>query len=277
MGGLAKKIPFTYWMMVIGTLALTGVGIPHFIGFAGFHSKDAIIEAAYAAHTPNNYVFWTLVARRLHDLVLFVAAGVHDLPPDAALGATHAAHHATARRMHDHKTIDTHKDDHGHGHTRAAREPAGDADPARLCWRSARCSPASLFTQVLHRHDDVAGAADPYKAFWGKSIFEGAEQPHPARACTRSPVGSAGRRSSRWRRVSALAYLYYIRAPWLPAATARAFAPLYKFFLNKWYFDELYDLIFVRPANAIGRFFWKGGDGGVIDRTIDGTANSSAG
>ena len=62
MGGLAKKIPVTYWMMVIGTLALTGVGIPHLFGFAGFHSKDAIIEAAYAAHNPvSRYAFWGLV------------------------------------------------------------------------------------------------------------------------------------------------------------------------------------------------------------------------
>ena len=70
----------------------------------------------------------------------------------------------------------------------------------------------------------------------------------------------------------AIAWLYYIRAPWLPAATARAFKPLYLFLLNKWYFDELYDLIFVRPAFAIGRFLWKGGDGAVIDGAIDGTA-----
>ena len=52
------------------------------------------------------------------------------------------------------------------------------------------------------------------------------------------------------------------------------FAPLYRFFLNKWYFDELYDFIFVRPANALGRLFWKAGDGAVIDKIIDGTANS---
>ncbi|MEQ1672466.1 MAG: NADH-quinone oxidoreductase subunit L, partial [Hyphomicrobium sp.] len=61
MGGLRTKIPLTFWAMTIGTLALTGVGIPHFYGLAGFHSKDAIIEAAYAAHTPNNYAFWMLV------------------------------------------------------------------------------------------------------------------------------------------------------------------------------------------------------------------------
>ncbi|MEQ1711086.1 MAG: NADH-quinone oxidoreductase subunit L, partial [Hyphomicrobium sp.] len=68
------------------------------------------------------------------------------------------------------------------------------------------------------------------------------------------------------------AYVYYIAAPWLPAATARAFRPLYLFLLNKWYFDELYDWLFVKPAFWIGRFLWKKGDGAVIDRTIDGTA-----
>jgi NADH-quinone oxidoreductase subunit L len=70
----------------------------------------------------------------------------------------------------------------------------------------------------------------------------------------------------------ALAYMFYIRQPSLPAATARAFAPLYQFFLNKWYIDELYDALFVRPAFWIGRALWKGGDGAVIDATIDGTA-----
>ena len=62
MGGLAPKLRITWAMMLIGTLSLTGVGIPHLAGFAGFHSKDAIIEAAYAAHTPENYAFWLLVA-----------------------------------------------------------------------------------------------------------------------------------------------------------------------------------------------------------------------
>ncbi|HRD78510.1 MAG TPA: NADH-quinone oxidoreductase subunit L, partial [Hyphomicrobiaceae bacterium] len=52
---------------------------------------------------------------------------------------------------------------------------------------------------------------------------------------------------------------------WLPAATARAFRPLYLFFLNKWYFDELYDRLFVRPAHAIGRVLWRTGDGKIID------------
>src|SRR5690349_4301510 len=61
MGGLAPKLRVTWAVMLIGTLSLTGVGIPGLIGFAGFHSKDAIIEAAFAAHTPHNYAFWLLV------------------------------------------------------------------------------------------------------------------------------------------------------------------------------------------------------------------------
>ena len=80
MGGLRAKIPFTWAMMLIGTLALTGFGLPHPVGFAGFYSKDAIIEASYAAHTPSNYAFWLLVVAALHDVVLLVAPDVHDLP-----------------------------------------------------------------------------------------------------------------------------------------------------------------------------------------------------
>jgi NADH-quinone oxidoreductase subunit L len=70
----------------------------------------------------------------------------------------------------------------------------------------------------------------------------------------------------------AVAYLYYIVAPALPALTARAFRPLYLFLLNKWYFDELYDLIFVRPAFWIGNVLWKVGDIKIINGLIDGTA-----
>ena len=64
----------------------------------------------------------------------------------------------------------------------------------------------------------------------------------------------------------ALAWHMYIRNPQAPERLAQTHYPLYQFLLNKWYFDELYDLIFVRPAKAIGRFLWIRGDGGVIDR-----------
>ena len=114
MGGLRKEIPFTFWMMTIGTLALTGVGIPFTsIGFAGYVSKDAIIEASYASHGSGaTYAFVCVVARRRPDLVLFLAAGVHDLlRPARRLGGV-----AAGARRHGHATTTTRHDDHGHGH-----------------------------------------------------------------------------------------------------------------------------------------------------------------
>jgi NADH-quinone oxidoreductase subunit L len=71
-----------------------------------------------------------------------------------------------------------------------------------------------------------------------------------------------------------IAYLYYLAAPSLPALTAKAFRPLYLFFLNKWYFDELYDRIFVRPTFWLGNFLWKVGDIKIINGLIDGTAEA---
>ena len=102
MGGLRKEIPFTFWMMTIGTLALTGVGIPFTsIGFAGYVSKDAIIEASYASQGVRRDLRLRLRhARRRPDLVLFLAAGVHDLlRPARRLGGVAAGGRRTATAM----------------------------------------------------------------------------------------------------------------------------------------------------------------------------------
>ncbi|MFV0294692.1 MAG: NADH-quinone oxidoreductase subunit L, partial [Hyphomicrobiaceae bacterium] len=112
-----------------------------------------------------------------------------------------------------------------------------------------------------------------YMAFWGKALQNDGKQASHIMHALHDVPGWVG-----WAPFIAmvsgfvLAYVFYMVAPGLPAATARAFRPIYLFFLNKWYFDELYDRIFVRPAMAIGRFLWKGGDGAVIDGAIDGTA-----
>ena len=100
--------------------------------------------------------------------------------------------------------------------------------------------------------------------FWGKALIRG-EHNHILHAMHEIPswVGFAPFLAMLTGFV--IAYVYYIQAPWLPAATAKAFRPLYLFLLNKWYFDELYDWLFVKPAFAIGRLFWKGGDGAIID------------
>jgi NADH-quinone oxidoreductase subunit L len=70
----------------------------------------------------------------------------------------------------------------------------------------------------------------------------------------------------------ALAWLFYIKNSSLPGRLAAQQRPLYLFLLNKWYFDELYDVIFVRPAKWLGNFLWKKGDGKVIDGTLNGVA-----
>ncbi|NQX80014.1 MAG: NADH-quinone oxidoreductase subunit L [Hyphomicrobiaceae bacterium] len=232
MGGLAPRIRVTWTMMLIGTLALTGVGIPHAIGFAGFYSKDAIIEAAYASHTPFNYVFWTLVA----------SAFMTSFYSWRLIFMTF------------------------HGKTRA--EPD--------IFRSAHESPVVMLIPLFIL---AAGAilsgyifkdyfiGHHYKEFWGTAIFEGADNHiiHEMHEAVRlipwvSWMPFVAMLSGAW-----FAWLYYIRVPSLPAITVKVFKPLYLFFLNKWYFDELYCWIFVRPIRWLGRFLWKIGDGIIID------------
>ena len=216
-GRAAKKLPFTWAMMLIGTLAMTGVGIPHVAGFAGFYSKDAIIEAAYARRTrTSNYAFWVLVDRGLHDVVLLLAADVHDLPrQDARRSARHY--------------------DHAHESPPVMLIPLG----------------------VLAIGAVFAGLRLPAHYFIGEdfSTSSGARRCSRPRASTSSHdmhevpgwVGLAPT-ICHARGPCAVACSTTCVVPALPAVTAKAFRPLYLFLLNKWYFDELYDFLFVRPA-----------------------------
>jgi NADH-quinone oxidoreductase subunit L len=266
MGGLAPHIRFTYIMMLIGTLALTGVGIPHVAGFAGFHSKDAIIEAAYAAHTPSNYAFWLLVVAAFMTSFYswrLIFMTFHQSPRWASHdhhGHGHDAHAHAAHGDHAHG-----HDDHGHGHAHQPHEsPAVMLIPLLVLAIGAVVA-GFVFTGYFIGHH--------YKEFWGKALFEG-PQNHILHAMHEVPTWVAWSATVAMVAGFGLAVLYYILAPGLPAATARAFKPVYLFLLNKWYFDELYDLLFVRPARAIGWALWKGGDGAAIDGLINGTAAS---
>jgi len=236
MGGLRKKIPWTFAAMMIGTLAITGVGIPHLTGFAGFYSKDAIIEAAYAADTPNNYAFWLLVVGAL--MTSFYSWRLIFM---TFYGKTRADHHTF---------------DHAH------------ESPWTMMLPLAVLSVGAIFAGVVFSgyfigHDE--------HEFWGAALFR-SETNHILHEMHDVPGWVPYSSLIAMLIGFAIAWVYYIGAPWLPAATARAFKPLYLFLLNKWYFDELYNLIFVHGAFAIGRLLWKGGDGAVIDGAIDGTA-----
>jgi NADH-quinone oxidoreductase subunit L len=229
MGGLAPKLRTTWTVMLIGTLSLTGFGIPHLAGFAGFHSKDAIIEAAFAAHTPSNYAFWLLV------IAAFMTAFY-------SWRLMFMTFHQPTRA--DHQTFE-------HAHE----------SPWVMLLPLMVLAVGSIAAGFAFQYVFVG---EGYAEFWRASLSE-AKDNHIRHAMHELPgwVGWAPFLAT----VAgfALSYLYYMLAPWLPGLTARVFRPVYLFLLNKWYFDELYDWLFVKPAFWIGRLLWKRGDGTIID------------
>ena len=279
-GDLRKHIPVTFWTMMAGTLAITGVGIPALFGnplafgFAGFHSKDAIIEASWAAGVPA--AFWVGVIVAL--LTSFyswrlVFLTFYGKPRwEASEHIQHAVHDA-----------------HGHGHhDDPADENAGHAPDPR--------APGAHEIEA-HAHGDGTAGYRPHESPWtmlvplvlltlgavfagfvfhgyfiepeaGERYWKGALafNEHLMHAMHEVPV---------WVKLSATiamllglgtAWYAYIKRPSFPAAFVDQFRVVYTFLLNKWYFDELYNFLFVKPAFAIGRLFWKAGDEGTIDR-----------
>ncbi|MDP3546605.1 MAG: NADH-quinone oxidoreductase subunit L, partial [Phreatobacter sp.] len=263
MGGLSTHIKFTYAMMVIGTLALTGFGIPFLhIGFAGYHSKDAIIEVAYAAQgAMGPYAFvmtvaaalmtsfysWRLIFMTFHGKPRWEHHGDH-AHADAHAHAADAAHrdHAHADDAHGH---------HGHAHT-PHESPLVMLVPLGLLAVGAVLSGVVF----MKKFTDEAGI----KGFFRDSIFMRPEN-HIIHDFHSVPGWVPWTPFVMMAIGFALAWYMYIRRPDAPAKLAREHQGLYQFLLNKWYFDELYDRIFVRPARWLGRFLWKKGDGWLID------------
>ena len=275
-GGLRKHIPITFWTMMFGTLAITGVGIPGIFGntafgFAGFHSKDAIIEASWAAGQTSAFwvgVFVALLTSFYSWRLVFLT--FYGKPRWA--GSEHIQH-----AVHDH---------HGHGHDDHHDSEAEVTDQAPTA------------DEILHGHQPEGTAGyHPHESPWvmlvplvlltlgaifagfvfhgafiepsaGESYWHGAIafNEHLMHAMHEVPVWV--KLSATFAMLSGLAIAYgaYIVSPSFPAKFAEAFRPLYLFSLNKWYFDELYNFLFVRPAFAIGRLFWKKGDEATIDR-----------
>ncbi|WP_439594734.1 NADH-quinone oxidoreductase subunit L [Falsiroseomonas sp.] len=232
MGGIWKKIPLTYAMMWIGSLALAGV--PY---FAGYYSKDMVLEVAYAAHSgAGSYAFamgllaafltafysWRLIILTFH-------------------GAPRADHH-TMEHVHE--------------------------SPWTMMVPLLALSVGAVLTGY-HFYDLFVGHHQEH--FWNGAIFTSAANQilehahHVPEWVPLAPtvVGLAG---------IALAYVMYMFAPKLPAMLANALPGLHRFLLNKWYFDELYDFLFVRPTQYLARVLWKTGD----MRLIDGMPNGAA-
>jgi NADH-quinone oxidoreductase subunit L len=250
MGGLRTEIPITFWMMLIGTLALTGVGIPFTpVGFAGYVSKDPIIEAAFASQRfGSTYAFWCVdlaaaftafYSWRLVFMTFFGKRGQF---------AAWLPREADEDHAHGH-------DEHGHGDGKAHESPPVMLIPLAVL------AVGATFAGLVFRHWFIGGS---FADFWRNSLFIGQENDildqmeHVPWLVSLSPtlMMLAG---------LVIAYYMYIVNRTAPEELADTFPALYRFLLNKWYFDELYDFLFVRPAFAIGRLFWKGGDGAIID------------
>ena len=225
MGGVWRKIPFTYAMMWIGSLALAG-----FPFFAGFYSKDMILEAAYAAHTGvGSLAFWLGCAAAL--LTAFYSWRL-------LIMAFHGKPRASAEVM-------------SHVH----ESPLVMTVPLLVL------SVGAIFSGWIGYELFVGSGME---RFWGDSILilpihAAMENAHHVPTWVKLlPIGLATSGV-------VLAVLCYSVWTGVPAATVRAFRPVYAFFFNKWYFDELYDAIFVRPAVRIGAALWQKGDRDTID------------
>jgi NADH-quinone oxidoreductase subunit L len=280
MGGLRNRIPVTYWMMIIGTLALTGVGIPGTpLGFAGFFSKDAIIEVAYAVGgSAGTFAFWLLVIAAMFTSFYswrLIHLTFHGSPRDAQ--HAHTAHpdpaHAAPETHHE-PIDDSNADDHAkahaqgthgddHHHHGSAYDNAHESPPVMLVPLFVLAIGAVLSGVVFH--DLFFGHAEHIEHFFQGSLFVSEAMVEAAHGV---PLWVE------WSATIAMilgfiaAWQMYIRDPAMPARIAGTNPGLYRFLLNKWYFDELYDRLFVRPARAVGTALWRSVDDWLIDRSL---------
>jgi NADH-quinone oxidoreductase subunit L len=266
MGGLKNKIPATYWLMIIGTLALTGVGIPGTsLGFAGFFSKDAIIETAYAVGgSAGQFAFWLLVIAALFTSFYswrLIHLTFHGKPRDAQHG--HGAHVVAHDGDSHDEPLDDHAADHGHGHHGSAYDNAHESPRVMLIPLYILAAGAVLAGVVFY--DLFFGHAEHIEHFFQGSVVVNAEMIDEAHHV---PLWVKWSATIAMLIGFAAAWQMYIRDPGMPKRIADTNPGLYKFLLNKWYFDELYDRIFVKPSLFVGRALWKSFDDRLVDQAI---------
>jgi len=226
MGGIWKKIPITYALMWVGSLALAGIPF-----FAGYYSKDLILEAAWAASSNSGYfAFW------LGCLAAFLTA----FYSWRLLLLTFHGNFNSSKEVLDH----------------VHESPFVMLIPLFVLALGA------IFSGWYFYNDFVGYN---WKEFWGNSIF--ISEKHKAfKLAHYVPL---------WVKYLPIflailgilcAYLFYVLNPNLPKILSKKFYPIYNLFFNKWYFDELYDYLFVKSFIKFGNYFWKKGDEGTIDR-----------
>jgi NADH-quinone oxidoreductase subunit L len=271
-GALRREIPITFWVMTIGTVAITGVGIVGIAGFAGFWSKDAILESAWSSGSvPGTIAFWigafaalltSFYSWRLVFLTFFGKA--------RWASSEHIQHALHDHGAHAHEN-DPAEEDAGHDtrpHEASAhdiKEGTGGYHPHESPWTMlvplGVLSLGAIFAGIAFHHAfiDVEEGAH----FWGGSI---AFDTHLMHAIHEVPLGVKLAPAIVMITGFLIAWFAYIRDTSIPARFTAQWGVLYRFLYNKWFFDEAYNVLFVRPALALGRIFWKRGDEKTIDR-----------
>jgi NADH-quinone oxidoreductase subunit L len=271
-GGLRKEIPFTFWAMMAGTLAITGVGVEGVFGFAGFYSKDAIIESAYAHGTGLGGFAYAVgvIAALLTSFYSWRVVFLTFFGKPRWAASEHIQHALHDAHGHGH---DDHPSAEDAGHDTRPHEAGAEAIPVGTGGYHPHESPwtmlvplvllsiGAIFAGMVFAHVFIAPDGAP--RFWSGSIAfstELAEKTEKLPLIVKLTPGI----------VMVIGFLIawqaYIRRTDWPARFVGSFGLLYTFLLNKWYFDELYNAIFIRPALWLGRLLWKKGDEGTIDR-----------
>ncbi len=225
MGGLASHIKVTYAMMWIGSLALAGVPF-----FAGYFSKDMILEAAFGAHSGvGQYAFWLGII--------------------AAFMTAFYSWRLLFMTFHGKPRADKHTMEHVH------ESPQVMLIPLYILAVGAVVAGYVGYESFVGHH---------MNEFWRESILvlpahNSIEAAHHVPVWVKVlpiVVGLVG---------IGVAYGLYIRNPQIPGEIAARWQRLYQFLVNLWYFDELYEAIFTRPSFKLGWAFWKKGDEATID------------
>ena len=225
MGGLRKRIPLTYWLMIVGTLALTG-----FPFLSGFYSKDLILEATFARDTGVGYYAFYIG--------IFVA-GLTAFYSWRVIFMTF------------------------HGECRAPKSVQDKIheSPLVMTLPLIFLAVGALFAGKLG-YEFFGG--ESMNAFWGTALLVLKENT-TIEAAAGVPLWVVLLPTIMFIFGTSLAFYFYLLKPDLPKMLSSKFSGIYQFLLNKWYFDELYDLLFVRSAFRFGHALWKKGDGAVID------------
>jgi NADH-quinone oxidoreductase subunit L len=264
-GALRTEIPLTFWAMMFGTLAITGVGVLGVFGFAGFYSKDAILEAAFASSSVRGQVafFGGVFAALLTSFYSWRLMFLTFYGKPRWAGSEHIQHAV----HHVHEDAGEMAADHDSAQDHGAKIVEGTAgyhpheSPWTILVPLGLLSLGAIFAGFFFHTAFVEPNAGAL--FWKGSI---AFSEHLAHAMHEVPLLVKYAPLIGMLIGLAIAYRNYIAKPDAPARTVEMFPGIHTFLMHKWYFDELYDLIFVRPAMALGRFFWKRGDEQTIDR-----------